>query len=121
MTAARHRKRTAHPKPTPRDAIRPGLGQALDALSEGETLVVPNSTGSLALSPMRAIGTRHQTLSGQAYDLADLMGKMFFHHPGERSPQKPKTELFNKQRAELRRMRATGDCTITDQWCATEA
>jgi DNA invertase Pin-like site-specific DNA recombinase len=46
---------------------RPGLDQALAAVREGDTLVVPNSSG-IRLS-----------LGGQVYDPTDPMGKMFFN------------------------------------------
>ena len=103
----------------------------------------PNSTGSLALSRTRAIGDDltargiKLSLGGQVYDPTDPMGKMFFNilatfaefevdllrmrtregmavarAKGRLKGRKPK--LSNKQRAELRRMHAAGNYTITD-------
>ncbi|CAM2759974.1 recombinase family protein [Skermania piniformis] len=123
---------------------RPGLDQALAALREGDTLVVPKLDRLARSVPdARAIGDDlarrgiRLSLGGQVYDPTDPMGKMFFNilatfaefevdllrmrtregmavarAKGRLKGRKPK--LSNKQRAELRRMHATGNYTITD-------
>jgi DNA invertase Pin-like site-specific DNA recombinase len=123
---------------------RPGLDQALAALREGDTLVVPKLDRLARSVPdARAIGDNlaargiKLSLGGQVYDPIDPMGKMFFNilatfaefevdllrmrtregmavagAKGRLKGRKPK--LTNKQQAELRRMRGTGDYTITD-------
>lgn len=123
---------------------RPGLDQALAALRQGDTLVVPKLDRLARSVPdARAIGDDlaargiKLSLGGQVYDPTDPMGKMFFNilatfaefevdllrmrtregmaiarAKGRLKGRKPK--LSNKQRAELRRMHATGNYTITD-------
>jgi DNA invertase Pin-like site-specific DNA recombinase len=123
---------------------RPGLDQALAALREGDTLVVPKLDRLARSVPdARAIGDNlaargiKLSLGGQVYDPTDPMGKMFFNilatfaefevdllrmrtregmavarAKGRLKGRQPK--LTTKQQAELRRMRGTGDYTITD-------
>jgi len=123
---------------------RAGLDQALAALREGDTLVVPKLDRlARSIPDARAIGDDlaargiKLSLGGQVYDPTDPMGKLFFNilatfaefevdllrmrtregmavarAKGRLKGRKPK--LSNKQRAELRRMHATGDYTITD-------
>ena len=122
---------------------RPGLDQALAALRDGDTLVVPKLDRLARSVPdARAIGGDlaargiKLSLGGQVYDPTDPMGKMFFNilatfaefevdllrmrtregmavarSKGRLKGRKPK--LSNKQRAELRRMHATGNYTVT--------
>src|SRR6266404_5040135 len=123
---------------------RPGLDQELAAVRGGDTLVVPKLDRLARSVPdARAIGDDlaargiKLSLGGQVYDPTDPMGKMFFNilatfaefevdllrlrtregmavarSKGRLKGRKPK--LSNKQRAELRRMHATGNYTITD-------
>jgi DNA invertase Pin-like site-specific DNA recombinase len=123
---------------------RPGLDQALAALREGDTLVVPKLDRLARSVPdARAIGDNlaargiKLSFGGQVYDPTDPMGKMFFNilatfaefevdllrmrtregmavarAKGRLKGRQPK--LTTKQQAELRRMRGTGDYTITD-------
>lgn len=123
---------------------RPGLDQALAAVRTGDTLVVPKLDRLARSVPdARAIGDELAergvalSLGGQVYDPADPMGKMFFNilatfaefevdllrmrtregmavakAKGKLRGKQPK--LSGKQQAELRRMHATGDYTITD-------
>jgi DNA invertase Pin-like site-specific DNA recombinase len=123
---------------------RPGLDQALAAVRQGDTLVVPKLDRLARSVPdARAIGDDLAargialSLGGQVYDPADPMGKMFFNilatfaefevdllrmrtregmavarAKGKLRGKQPK--LSPKQQAELRRMHATGDYTITD-------
>lgn len=124
--------------------VRPGLDQALAAVRDGDTLVVPKLDRLARSVPdARAIGDALAergialSLGGQVYDPADPMGKMFFNilatfaefevdllrmrtregmavakAKGKLRGKQPK--LSAKQQAELRRMHATGDYTITD-------
>jgi DNA invertase Pin-like site-specific DNA recombinase len=106
----------------------PGLGQALAAVREGDTLVVSKLDRlARSVSDARAIGD----------DLADPMGKMFFNilatfaefevdllrmrtregmavsrAKGKLRGKQPK--LSARQQRELARMAATGDYTIAD-------
>jgi DNA invertase Pin-like site-specific DNA recombinase len=114
---------------------RPGLDQALAAVREGDTLVVPK-LDRLARSVPDARGIR-LSLGGQVYDPADPMGKMFVNilatfaefeagllrmrtregmavarAKGRLQGRQPK--LSAKQQAELRRMHASGDYSIAD-------
>src|SRR5215207_9216840 len=123
---------------------RPGLDQVLAAVRSGDTLVVPKLDRLARSVPdARAIGDSlvardvKLSLGGTIYDPADPMGKMFFNilatfaefevdllrlrtregmavarSKGRLKGRKPK--LSNKQRAELRRMHAAGNYTITD-------
>ncbi len=123
---------------------RPGLDQALAAVRTGDTLVVPKLDRLARSVPdARAIGDDlaargiRLSLGGQVYDPTDPMGKMFFNilatfaefevdllrmrtregmavarAKGRLRGRQPK--LSTKQRAELRRMHATGDYSITD-------
>jgi DNA invertase Pin-like site-specific DNA recombinase len=123
---------------------RPGLDQALAAVRSGDTLVVPKLDRLARSVPdARAIGDDlagrgiKLSLGGQIYDPNDPMGKMFFNilatfaefevdllrmrtregmavarAKGRLKGRQPK--LSSKQQTELRRMRATGDYTITD-------
>ena len=121
---------------------RPGLDQALAALREGDTLVVPKLDRLARSVPdARDIGDGlaargiKLSLGGQVYDPTDPMGKMFFNilatfaefevdllrtregmavarAKGRLKGRRPK--LSTKQQTELRRMHGTGDYTITD-------
>lgn len=123
---------------------RPGLDQALAAVREADTLVVPKLDRLARSVPdARAIGDDLATrgiklsLGGQVYDPTDPMGKMFFNILATfaefevdllklrtregmavaRANGKLKgrqPKLTPKQQTELRRMHATGDYTITD-------
>src|SRR5574340_1824644 len=123
---------------------RPGLDQALAAVPEGDTLVVPKLDRLARSVPdARAIGddlaARGITLSlgGQLYDPTDPLGKMFFNVLATfaefevdllrmrtregmavaRAKGRLKgrqPKLSTKQQTELRRMHDTGDYTITD-------
>ncbi|GAB2748830.1 recombinase family protein [Salinifilum aidingensis] len=123
---------------------RPGLDQALAAVRDGDTLVVPKLDRLARSVPdARAIGDDLAergialSLGGQVYDPGDPVGKMFFNilatfaefevdllrartkegmavakAKGKLRGKQPK--LSPKQQAELRRMHASGDYTITD-------
>ncbi len=119
---------------------RPGLGQALAAVREGDTLVVPKLDRLARSVPdARGIGddlaARGIRLSfgGQVYDPADPMGKMFFNilatfaefeagpaadaHPRGHGVARAKGRLRGRQprqQAELRRMHTSGDYSIAD-------
>ena len=123
---------------------RAGLDQALAALREGDTLVVPKLDRLARSVPdARAIGDDlaargiKLSLGGQVYDPTDPMGKMFFNilatfaefevdllrmrtregmavARAKGRLKGRKPKLSNKQRAELGRMHGTGDYTITD-------
>jgi DNA invertase Pin-like site-specific DNA recombinase len=123
---------------------RPGLDQALAALREGDTLVVPKLDRLARSVPdARAIGDNlaargiKLSLGGQVYDPTDPMGKMFFNilatfaefevdllrmrtregmavARAKGRLKGRKPKLSTKQRAELRRMHGTGNYTITD-------
>ncbi|MHA6803234.1 recombinase family protein [Salinifilum ghardaiensis] len=64
---------------------RPGLDQALAAVRDGDTLVVPKLDRLAARCRTRAIGDDLAergialSLGGQVYDPGDPMGKMFFN------------------------------------------
>jgi DNA invertase Pin-like site-specific DNA recombinase len=121
---------------------RPGLGQALAAVREGDTLVVPKLDRLARSVPdAREIGDSlaargiRLSLGGQVYDPADPMGKMFFNilatfaevdllrmrtregmavarPKGKLRGKQPK--LSAKQQRELVRMHGTGEYTIAD-------
>ncbi len=123
---------------------RPGLGQALAAARKGDTLVVPELARLARSVPdARAIGDALSargiklSLGGQVYDPEDPTGTMFFNAlatfaefetgllrlrardgmaaaraKGKLRGRQPK--LSPRQRAELRRMHATGDYSIAD-------
>ena len=123
---------------------RPGLDQALAAVRAGDTLVVPKLDRLARSVPdARAIGDDlaargiKLSLGGQLYDPEDPMGKMFFNilatfaefevdllrmrtregmavarAKGRLRGRQPK--LSQKQQAELNRMHASGDYSITD-------
>src|SRR5258705_4897271 len=123
---------------------RPGLDQALAAVREGDTLVVPK-LDRLARSVPDARDIRDSlaqrgiklSLGGQVYDPTDLMGKMFFNILATfaefeidllriRTPEGmavarakgrlrgKQPKLPAKQTTELRRMHATADSSIAD-------
>jgi DNA invertase Pin-like site-specific DNA recombinase len=126
------------------DRARPGLDQALAALRDGDTLVVPKLDRLARSVPdARAIGDDltargiKLSLGGQVYDPTDPMGKMFFNILATfaefevdllrlrtregmaiaraRGRLKGRQpKLTLKQQNELRRMHATGDYTISD-------
>lgn len=123
---------------------RPGLDQALAAVRDGDTLVVPKLDRLARSVPdARAIGDDLAvrgialSLGGQVYDPADPMGKMFFNilatfaefevdllrmrtregmavAKAKGKLRGKQPKLSPKQQTELRRMHATGDYTITD-------
>ena len=123
---------------------RPGLDQALAAVREGDTLVVPK-LDRLARSVPDARGIGDDlaargiklSLGGQVYDPADPMGKMFFNilatfaefevdllrmrtregmavARAKGRLRGRQPKLSAKQQAELRRMHASGDYSIAD-------
>jgi DNA invertase Pin-like site-specific DNA recombinase len=123
---------------------RPGLDQALAALREGDTLVVPKLDRLARSVPdARDIGDGlaargiKLSLGGQVYDPTDPMGKMFFNilatfaefevdllrmrtregmavARAKGRLKGRRPKLSTKQQTELRRMHGTGDYTITD-------
>lgn len=123
---------------------RPGLDQALAAVRDGDTLVVPKLDRLARSVPdARAIGDDlaargvKLSLGGQVYDPTDPMGKMFFNilatfaefevdllrlrtregmavARAKGKLRGRQPKLSAKQQAELRRMRASGDYSIAD-------
>ncbi len=123
---------------------RPGLDQALAAVREGDTLVVPKLDRLARSVPdARDIGDSladrgiRLSLGGQVYDPTDPMGKMFFNILatfaefevdllGMRTREGmavarakgrmrgKQPRLSARQQTELRRMRASGDYSIAD-------
>ena len=123
---------------------RPGLDQALAAVREGDTLVVPKLDRLARSVPdARDIGDSladrgiRLSLGGQVYDPADPMGKMFFNilatfaefevdllrmrtregmavARAKGRLRGKQPKLSAKQQTELRRMRASGDYSIAD-------
>jgi DNA invertase Pin-like site-specific DNA recombinase len=123
---------------------RPGLDQALAAVREGDTLVVPKLDRLARSVPdARGIGDDlaargiRLSLGGQVYDPADPMGKMFFNilatfaefevdllrmrtregmavARAKGRLRGRQPKLSAKQQAELRRMHASGDYSIAD-------
>ena len=123
---------------------RPGLDQALAAVREGDTLVVPKLDRLAGSVPdARGIGDDlaargiRLSLGGQVYDPADPMGKMFFNilatfaefevdllrmrtregmavARAKGRLRGRQPKLSAKQQAELRRMHASGDYSIAD-------
>jgi DNA invertase Pin-like site-specific DNA recombinase len=124
---------------------RPGLDEALAAVREGDTLVVPK-LDRLARSVPDARGIGDDlaargiklSLGGQVYDPADPMGKMFFNilatfakfevdllrmrtregmavARAKGRLRGRQPKLSAKQQAELRRMHASGDYSIADR------
>ena len=123
---------------------RPGLDQALAAVRDGDTLVVPKLDRLARSVPdARDIADRLATrgvrlaIGASVYDPTDPMGKMFFNilatfaefesdlirlrtregmavarAKGKLRGKQPK--LSEKQQKELRRMRDTGDYSISD-------
>ena len=122
----------------------PGLDQALAAVREGDTLVVPKLDRLARSVPdARGIGDDlaargiRLSLGGQVYDPADPMGKMFFNilatfaefevdllrmrtregmavARAKGRLRGRQPKLSAKQQAELRRMHASGDYSIAD-------
>ena len=123
---------------------RPGLDQALAAVREGDTLVVPKLDRLARSVPnARDIGDSlaqrgiKLSLGGQVDDPTDPMGKMFFNilatfaefevdllrmrtregmavARAKRRLRGKQPKLSAKQQTELRRMHATGDYSIAD-------
>ncbi|WP_007024774.1 recombinase family protein [Saccharomonospora iraqiensis] len=123
---------------------RPGLDQALAAVREGDTLVVPKFDRLARSVPdARAIGDSlaergiKLSLGGQVYDHADPMGKMFFNIlatfagfevdllrartkegmavvKAKGKLRGKQPKLSTKQQRELVRMYGTGEYTIAD-------
>ena len=123
---------------------RPGLDQALAAVREGDTLVVPKLDRLARSVPdARDIGDSlaqrgiKLSLGGQVYDPTDPMGKMFFNilatfaefrsrhaanensgRDGGRASQgqtaRQTAQSVRQPQTELRRMHATGDYSIAD-------
>ncbi len=123
---------------------RPGLGQALAAVREGDTLVVPKLDRLARSVPdARKIGDSlaargiRLSLGGQVYDPADPMGKMFFNilatfaefevdllrmrtregmavARAKGKLRGKQPKLSAKQQRELVRMYGTGEYTIAD-------
>src|SRR6266702_4741582 len=123
---------------------RPGLDQALAAVREGDTLVVPKLDRLARSVPdARAIGDDlagrgiKLSLGGQVYDPADPMGKMFFNilatfaefevdllrlrtregmaiAKGRGRLKGKQPKLTTRQQAELVRMHASGEYTIAE-------
>ncbi|MBE3638121.1 recombinase family protein [Mangrovicoccus algicola] len=129
---------------TGRDRHRPGLAEALAALREGDTLVVPKLDRLARSVPdardiadgLAARGIR-LALGQAVYDPADPMGKMFFNILATfaefesdlirmrtregmaiaraRGKLRGKTpKLSDRQAAELARMHDTGDYSVSD-------
>lgn len=124
--------------------VRPGLDQALAAVRAGDTLVVPKLDRLARSVPdARAIGDLLQgrgvrlQIGASVHDPADPMGRLFFNilatfaefeadlirmrtregmavarAKGKLRGKKPK--LSERQQAELRRMHATGDYSVSD-------
>ena len=122
---------------------RPGLDQALAAVREGDTLVVPKLDRLARSVPdARAIADQLSArgvklaLGGSVYDPTDPMGKMFFNilatfaefeadlimrTRGGMAIARAKgklrgkqPKLSDKQQRELRRMHGTGEYSISD-------
>jgi DNA invertase Pin-like site-specific DNA recombinase len=123
---------------------RPGLDQALAAVRDGDTLVVPKLDRLARSVPdARAIGDDlaargiKLSLGGQVYDPEDPMGKMFFNilatfaefevdllrmrtregmavARAKGRLRGRQPKLSPKQQTELRRLHASGDYTIAD-------
>lgn len=123
---------------------RPGLDQALAAVREGDTLVVPKLDRLARSVPdARAIGDDladrgiKLSLGGHVYDPTDPMGKMFFNilatfaefevdllrlrtregmavARAKGKLRGRQPKLSARQQAELRRMHASGDYSIAD-------
>ncbi len=123
---------------------RPGLDQALAAVRDGDTLVVPKLDRLARSVPdARDIGDSlaergiKLSLGGQVYDPTDPMGKMFFNilatfaefevdvlrmrtregmavARAKGRLRGKQPKLSAKQQTELRRMHSTGDYSIAD-------
>ncbi len=123
---------------------RPGLDQAIAAVREGDTLVVPKLDRLARSVPdARAIADQLQekgvklALGASVYDPADPMGKMFFNilatfaefeadlirmrtregmaiARAKGKLRGKRPKLSEKQQRELKRMHATGDYSISD-------
>ncbi len=126
------------------DRKRPGLDQALAAVREGDTLVVPKLDRLARSVPdARAIGDDlaargiKLSLGGQVYDPTDPMGKMFFNilatfaefevdllrlrtregmavARAKGKLRGRQPKLSARQQAELRRMHTSGEYSIAD-------
>ena len=123
---------------------RPGLDQAIAAVREGDTLVVPKLDRLARSVPdARAIADQLETkgvnlaLGASVYDPGDPMGKMFFNilatfaefeadlirmrtregmaiARAKGKLRGKQPKLSNKQQRELTRMHATGEYSISD-------
>jgi DNA invertase Pin-like site-specific DNA recombinase len=99
---------------------RPGLDQALAAVREGDTLVVPKLDRLARSVPVaRAIGDSlaargiKLSLGGQVYDPADPMGKMFFNIPATFAEFFEVDLLRMRTREGMAVARAKGSCVAS--------
>ena len=138
------RRRTCKPSSSSEISARPGLDQALAALREGDTLVVPKLDRLARSVPdaraiaddLAARGIRLQ-LGAAVHDPTDPMGRLFFNilatfaefeadlirmrtregmavARAKGRLRGKKPKLSDRQHKELRRMYDTGDYSISD-------